>query len=163
LADQVTQATKRALAWSAAMQNRDGGWGAFDKNNDAEFLCKVPFADHNAMIDPSWPDLSARGSESFGKLKIDQHTRGRLGDVVRGAVAYIRDNQYEDGSWYGRWGVNYIYGTWQCIVGLTAVGVSTEDDAVRRGAEWLISCQQQSGAWGETCDSYENPNLKGIG
>ena len=163
LVDQVSRATKRAVAWSAAMQNRDGGWGAFDKNNDAEFLCKVPFADHNAMIDPSWPDLSARVIESFGKLKIDQHTRGRLGDVVRGAVAYIRDNQYEDGSWYGRWGVNYIYGTWQCIVGLTAVGVSTEDDAVRRGAEWLISCQQQSGAWGETCDSYENPNLKGIG
>ncbi|MEW4452629.1 terpene cyclase/mutase family protein [Bremerella sp. JC817] len=163
LLDKVTSATKRALAWSAEMQNHDGGWGAFDKNNDAEFLCKVPFADHNAMIDPSWPDLSARVIESFGQLGVHHQSRGKLGDVVRKAVDYIRDNQYEDGSWYGRWGVNYIYGTWQCLVGLAAVGISLDDPMIQKGAEWLIGCQQQSGAWGETCDSYENPNLKGIG
>ncbi|MBI1247624.1 squalene--hopene cyclase [bacterium] len=163
LLDRVSAAAKRALAWSAEMQNHDGGWGAFDKNNDAEFLCKVPFADHNAMIDPSWPDLSARVIESFGLLGIRQTSRGKLGDVVRKAVTYIRENQHEDGSWYGRWGVNYIYGTWQCLVGLTEVGIPTNDPAVEKGAEWLIGCQQQSGAWGETCDSYENPNLKGIG
>jgi len=161
--DQISGAIKRALKWTAAMQNHDGGWGAFDKNNDAEFLCKVPFADHNAMIDPSWPDLAARVMEGMGKLGIHQHGRGLLGDVVRKSVQYIRDNQYEDGSWYGRWGVNYIYGTWQCLVGLTEVGVSTDDPAIVRGADWLESCQQQSGAWGETCDSYENPALKGIG
>ncbi|MEW4564086.1 terpene cyclase/mutase family protein [Bremerella sp. JC770] len=163
LLDKVSGATKRALAWSAEMQNHDGGWGAFDKNNDAEFLCKVPFADHNAMIDPSWPDLSARVIEAYGLLGVTQSSRGKLGDVVRKAVTYIRDNQHQDGSWFGRWGVNYVYGTWQCLVGLTAVGIPTDDEAVQRGAQWLIDTQQQCGAWGETCDSYENPNLKGIG
>lgn len=163
LLDKISSATKRALAWSADMQSHDGGWGAFDKNNDAEFLCKVPFADHNAMIDPSWPDLSARVIESFGLLGVHQHSRGKLGDVVRNAISYIRENQHYDGSWYGRWGVNYIYGTWQCLVGLVAVGISTDDEMIQRGAKWLKGCQQQSGAWGETCDSYENPNLKGIG
>lgn len=163
LLDKVSGAAKRALAWSAEMQNHDGGWGAFDKNNDAEFLCQVPFADHNAMIDPSWPDLSARVIESFGLLGVHQHSRGKLGDVVRKAVGYIRENQHHDGSWYGRWGVNYIYGTWQCLVGLTVVGIPTDDEAVQRGAAWLIGCQQESGAWGETCDSYENPDLKGLG
>ncbi|WP_234824354.1 terpene cyclase/mutase family protein [Bremerella cremea] len=163
LLDKVSGATKRALAWSADMQNHDGGWGAFDKNNDAEFLCKVPFADHNAMIDPSWPDLSARVIESFGLLGVSQHSRGKLGDVVRKAITYIRENQHYDGSWYGRWGVNYVYGTWQCLVGLVAVGIPTDDEMIQRGAAWLKGCQQQSGAWGETCDSYENPNLKGIG
>lgn len=163
LLDKVSGATKRALAWSAEMQNHDGGWGAFDKNNDAEFLCKVPFADHNAMIDPSWPDLSARVIEAYGLLGVTQSSHGKLGDVVRKAITYIRDNQHEDGSWFGRWGVNYVYGTWQCLVGLTAVGIPTDDEAVQRGAQWLLDTQQQSGAWGETCDSYENPNLKGIG
>jgi len=161
--DKICSATKRGLAWTAAMQNNDGGWGAFDRNNDAEFLCKVPFADHNAMIDPSWPDLTARVLESFGRLGIQQNVRGNLGEVTDRAVNYIRSEQEEDGSWFGRWGVNYIYGTWQCIVGLTEVGIPTDDPAIVRGAEWLISCQQQSGGWGETCNSYENPNLKGIG
>lgn len=163
LQDGVSAATKRALTWIAAMQNRDGGWGAFDKDNDAEFLCQVPFADHNAMIDPSTPDLAARVIEALGQFEITQQSKGKLGDVVRKSVAYIRESQYDDGSWFGRWGVNYIYGTWQCLVGLTAVGVSTDDAAIQRGAQWLLNCQQPCGGWGETCDTYENEAAKGSG
>ena len=101
-----------------AMQNRDGGWGAFDRDNDRHFLCYVPFADHNAMIDPSTPDLCGRVLEALGKLGR------RVGDPhVDRAVEFVRRTQEADGSWFGRWGVNYIYGTWQVLTGLVEVGV----------------------------------------
>jgi squalene-hopene/tetraprenyl-beta-curcumene cyclase len=156
--DKLAGASQRAVAWVMAMQNRDGGWGAFDRNNDHEFLCHVPFADHNAMIDPSTPDLAGRVLEMLGQL-------GRkVGDpAVDRAVKYIRDNQEADGSWFGRWGVNYIYGTWQVLVGLRAVGVPTDDPAMVRGANWLLAYQQPSGGWGETPDSYAKPHLRGQG
>ena len=112
------------------MQNRDGGWGAFDRNNNREFLCHVPFADHNAMIDPSTPDLTGRVLEALGQLGR------RLGDpAVDRAVAYLRAAQKADGSWFGRWGVNYIYGTWQALTGLAAVGVPADDPAMVGGRE----------------------------
>ena len=112
-ASEPLAAIDRGLRWLLAMQNRDGGWGAFDRNNDREFLCHVPFADHNAMIDPSTPDLTGRVLEALGQLGR------RLGDpAVDRAVAYVRRTQNADGSWFGRWGVNYIYGTWQSLVGL---------------------------------------------
>ncbi len=146
------------LRWLLAMQNRDGGWGAFDRNNDHRFLCYVPFADHNAMIDPSTPDLAARVLEAFGQLGR------RLGDpAVDRAVAYIRREQGADGSWFGRWGVNYIYGTWQAITGLTAVGVPTDDPAIVAGVQWLLAHQQPCGGWGESPDTYEFPHLRGQG
>jgi squalene-hopene/tetraprenyl-beta-curcumene cyclase len=151
-------AIERAERWLVAMQNSDGGWGAFDKDNDHEFLCHVPFADHNAMIDPSSPDLAARALEALGKLGR------RIGDpVVDRGVAYLRQSQEADGSWFGRWGVNYIYGTWQVIVGLRAVGIPADDEAIVAGVNWLLACQQASGAWGESCDSYEDSRLKGQG
>jgi squalene-hopene/tetraprenyl-beta-curcumene cyclase len=141
-----------------AMQNRDGGWGAFDRDNDREFLCYVPFADHNAMIDPSTPDLTARVLEALGQLGR------RFGDsAIDHAVAYLRRTQEADGSWFGRWGVNYIYGTWQALVGLTAVGVRTDDPAVVAGADWLIAFQQSNGGWGESPDSYAEPHKRGQG
>ncbi|MFI4875089.1 MAG: prenyltransferase/squalene oxidase repeat-containing protein [Blastopirellula sp. JB062] len=161
--EQAAAATHRAVAWIAAMQNKDGGWGAFDRNNDAEFLCHVPFADHNAMIDPSTPDLSARVIEALGRLGVSIDSPGKLGDVVRRAVAYVRENQLSDGSWFGRWGVNYIYGTWQCIVGLRAVGVSVDDPAIKQGKLWLLAHQQACGGWGESCATYEDPSLRGQG
>jgi squalene-hopene/tetraprenyl-beta-curcumene cyclase len=148
----LTAAGERARRWMLAMQNRDGGWGAFDKDNDSQFLCRVPFADHNAMIDPSTPDLTARVLEAlalWGTQPDEPH--------IERAIAYLRRTQERDGSWFGRWGVNYIYGTWQPLVGLTAAGVPTDDPVVRRGVNWLLSVQQACGGWGESADSYEHP------
>jgi squalene-hopene/tetraprenyl-beta-curcumene cyclase len=156
--DGIAAAIDRGLHWLLAMQNDDGGWGAFDRNNNRQFLCYIPFADHNAMIDPSTPDLSARVLEALGGLGQ------RVGDaVVDRAVAYLRRSQEPDGSWYGRWGVNYIYGTWQALAGLAAVGVADDDPAVAAGAHWLLAHQQPSGAWGESADSYAEPSLRGQG
>ena len=156
--ERSTVAIEQGLRWMLAMQNTDGGWGAFDRNNDREFLCYVPFADHNAMIDPSTPDLSGRVLEALGKLGR------RVGDpVVDRAIAYIRRAQLADGSWFGRWGVNYIYGTWQVLTGLAEVGVSNDDPAIVAGANWLLAHQQPSGGWGESPDSYDHPELRGQG
>ncbi|MEO8499078.1 MAG: squalene--hopene cyclase, partial [Planctomycetota bacterium] len=116
--DRVDAACNRALRWILAMQNRDGGWGAFDKDNDLEFLCHVPFADHNAMIDPSTPDITARVLEALAAFDL------AVGEpAVDRAVRYLRQTQEADGSWFGRWGVNYIYGTWQVVSGLARIGV----------------------------------------
>ena len=141
-----------------AMQNRDGGWGAFDRDNDHEFLCHVPFADHNAMIDPSTPDLTGRVLEMLGQLGR------RVGDpAVDRAVAYLRRTQEADGSWFGRWGVNYIYGTWQALVGLAAVACRPTIRRSSAGANWLLAYQQPCGGWGESPDSYAQPHLRGQG
>ncbi len=156
--DDIAGATKRAANWIQAMQNRDGGWGAFDRDNTAEFLCHVPFADHNAMIDPSSPDLAARILESLASMGK------RVGDTaIDRGIAYLRGSQEADGSWFGRWGVNYIYGTWQALMGLTAVGIKQDDPAVVAGAQWLVAHQQPSGGWGESADSYADPKLRGQG
>ncbi len=154
----VTESIARARRWVTAMQNDDGGWAAFDRNNNRRFLCYVPFADHNAMIDPSSPDLTGRVLEALGSLGA------RVGQrPVDRAVAYLRRTQEPDGSWFGRWGVNYIYGTWQALSGLVAVGVAREDPAVVAGAQWLLAHQQACGGWGESADTYEKPYLRGQG
>jgi squalene-hopene/tetraprenyl-beta-curcumene cyclase len=154
----MTCAIERGERWMLAMQNRDGGWGAFDRDNDRDFLCHVPFADHNAMIDPSTPDLTARVLEALGRLG---HRVGA--PAVDRAVRYLRETQEADGSWFGRWGVNYLYGAWQALAGLAEVGVATDDPAIAAGAEWLICHQQPSGGWGESADSYARPHLRGQG
>jgi squalene-hopene/tetraprenyl-beta-curcumene cyclase len=154
----VVGACDRARRWMLAMQNRDGGWGAFDRDNDAEFLCRVPFADHNAMIDPSTPDLAGRAVEALSMWGQ------RPGDAaIQGGVEFLRRTQERDGAWQGRWGVNYIYGTWQALVGLSAAGVPTTDPAVKRGANWLLTHQHACGGWGESADSYEEPESRGRG
>ncbi len=154
----VNAAIDRARAWLEAMQNSDGGWGAFDRDNNCELLCKVPFADHNAMIDPSSPDLAGRVLEAFGRIGV------RLGHpAVDRAVAYLRRSQEADGCWYGRWGVNYVYGTWQAIEGLRAVGVPAEDPAVATAADWLVAHQRPCGGWGESPDSYSCRDRAGRG
>ncbi len=156
--DRTAGAIARAERWLLAMQNRDGGWGAFDRDNTSEFLCHVPFADHNAMIDPSTPDLAARVLESLGCLGR------RVGNpVVDRAMKYLRATQEADGAWFGRWGVNYIYGTWQVIAGMRAVGVSEKDPSIVAALNWLIAHQQPSGGWGESADSYADPHLRGQG
>lgn len=153
-----SQAIAGGQRWLLTMQNRDGGWGAFDRDNDQQFLCYVPFADHNAMIDPSTPDLTARVLEALG------HLGHRVGHpAVDRAVDYLRASQEADGSWFGRWGVNYVYGTWQVLTGLRAIGVGPDDPMMRTGANWLLAYQQASGGWGESADSYAQPHLRGQG
>jgi squalene cyclase len=156
---ETTAAVQSGLRWLFGMQNKDGGWAAFDRDNTKEFLCKVPFADHNAMIDPSTPDLTGRVMESLGRLgfRVGEHKE------IDRVVKYMRKEQQADGSWFGRWGVNYIYGTWQALTGLTAVGVPADDPAVQSGAQWLLTHQHSTGGWGESPDSYEDPPLRGSG
>ncbi|HTM54191.1 MAG TPA: prenyltransferase/squalene oxidase repeat-containing protein [Pirellulales bacterium] len=156
--DRAAAAGQRALHWVLALQNRDGGWGAFDRDNDHEFLCHVPFADHNAMIDPSTPDLTGRVLEMLGIYGFNPKN-----PVCQRAIHYMRRTQEADGSWFGRWGVNYVYGTWQALVGLASIGISPQDPMMRAGRDWLLGCQQSCGGWGESPDSYANPKLAGQG
>ncbi|MBI2479893.1 MAG: squalene--hopene cyclase [Planctomycetia bacterium] len=156
--DRIDAACDRALRWILAMQNHDGGWGAFDKDNNLEFLCHVPFADHNAMIDPSTPDITARVLEAVAQFDLSVGHSG-----VDRAVSYLRKTQESDGSWFGRWGVNYIYGTWQVVSGLARIGVPREDSMLQRGAQWLLDHQQPCGGWGESARSYDDPSMKGHG
>ena len=151
-------AMRRGINWLKAMQSRDGGWGAFDADNTREVLTKVPFADHNAMIDPSTADITARVLESFAGLGIRPDS-----DVHKRALDFIWNDQQPDHCWYGRWGVNYIYGTWQVIVGLVANGISASDPRIRRAVIWLKDHQQDCGGWGETASSYDDPTLRGTG
>jgi squalene-hopene/tetraprenyl-beta-curcumene cyclase len=152
------QLFKRALGWQMSFQCRDGGWAAFDKEITRHWLEDMPFADHNAILDPTCSDLTARTLELLGYIGFNP---GRVS--VRRAVQYLIDTQEDDGSWYGRWGVNYIYGTWQVLRGLRAIGEDMTQDWILRGRDWLESCQNDDGGWGETCASYENPDLKGKG
>jgi squalene-hopene/tetraprenyl-beta-curcumene cyclase len=153
------QATmRRGVDWLLAMQNKDGGWAAFDPDIDNQVLTQVPFADHNAMLDPSCADITARVVELLGGL-------GYSADhpAVKRGLNYLWKTQEPDGCWYGRWGVNYIYGTWQVLVGLRAIGFDMNDPRVVRAADWLVSVQQADGGWGESCRSYEDPAWKGRG
>lgn len=154
----TAEALARAEGWILAMQNRDGGWGAFDRDNNWQFLCHVPFADHNAMIDPSSPDLAARVLEALGQRGL-----GQGHPAVDKGLAYLKKTQESDGSWFGRWGVNYIYGTWQVLQGMQAIGVPHDDPAVQAAAAWLLAYQQPCGGWGETPNSYAEPSLRGQG
>ena len=148
----------RAINWLLAMQNRDGGWAAFDKDIDKRILERVPFADHNAMLDPSCPDITARVLEALG------HYGFRVGQPpVDAAVRFILNRQEESGAWFGRCGVNYIYGTWQVLVGLHAIGFDVTAPVVRRAVRWLKEAQNEDGGWGESCKSYDDPATAGQG
>jgi squalene-hopene/tetraprenyl-beta-curcumene cyclase len=151
-------AFKRALGWQMSFQCRDGGWAAFDKDVTKSWLEDMPFADHNAILDPTCSDLTARTIELLGYLGSDRRER-----AVARAISHLKATQCDDGSWYGRWGVNYIYGTWQVLRGLRAIGYDMNESWVRRGRDWLASCQNEDGGWGESCGSYDDPALKGKG
>ncbi len=155
-------AIRRGVRWILAMQNKDGGWGAFDKDNDREIYTRVPFADHNAMIDPSTADLTARMLEMFGRIGVDPR-HPVVQPCVEKALDFVWKDQDPDGAWYGRWGVNYLYGTWQCLVGLEKIGVPTHHPRIRDAVRWLESVQQENGGWGETPASYDDPSLRGQG
>ncbi len=148
----------RGIRWVLAMQCQDGGWGAFDADNTREVLTRVPFADHNAMIDPPTADITARVLEMFGRLGADV----RHPQLQRG-LEFVWKEQETDASWVGRWGVNCLYGTWQCLVGLRAIGIEAADTRMQSAANWLKSRQQACGGWGETALSYDEPALRGQG
>jgi squalene-hopene/tetraprenyl-beta-curcumene cyclase len=143
--------------WLVSMQNKDGGWGAFDRDNDRTILNQIPFADHNAMLDPSSPDVTARVLECLGRYGwTTSHPR------VQRALAYLRREQLADGPWYGRWGVNYVYAASGVLRALAAVGLKN-DAAMIKAVEWLRSVQNNDGGFGESCKSYDDPSLMGRG
>ncbi len=148
----------RGVPWLLAFQNGDGGWAAFDKTQHREVLEHIPFADHNAMQDPSCPDIAGRVMESLGYNGL------RVGHpAIDRAVAFVRREQDDCGAWWGRWGVNYVYGSWQVLAGLRSVGQDMAAGWVVRAADWLRSVQQPDGSFGETIASYDDPSLKGTG
>jgi squalene-hopene/tetraprenyl-beta-curcumene cyclase len=153
----LEQAVSRGLAWTLSMQNRDGGWGAFDRDNNCAFLTRVPFADHNAMIDPSTADVTGRVLECLGR-------RGWSAShpIVKRGVKFLERDQTAEGAWYGRWGVNYVYGTSWVLRAMEALGLAAQP-CCQRAAAWLRSVQNADGGWGESCASYDDPNLKGKG
>ncbi len=149
---------KRGMDWMMAFQCKDGGWAAFDKDCTKGILEKVPFADHNAMLDPECADITARILELLGyeNYPVDHP------QIQRG-IQFVKDEQEDDGSWYGRWGVNYIYGTWQVLRGMRALKVNMNQPWLMRGRDWLESVQRPDGGWGERCNTYDDPVYKGQG
>ncbi|HEX7125361.1 MAG TPA: squalene--hopene cyclase [Thermodesulfobacteriota bacterium] len=144
------EAVRRGVAWLLAMQSSNGGWGAFDVDNDRLVLNQIPFADHGALLDPPTADLTGRCLEVLAHVGYDR----RFGPAAR-AIAFLRREQEPDGSWYGRWGVNYLYGTWSVLAGLAAIGEPMDQPYVRRAVDWLLARQRADGGWGESCASYE--------
>ena len=150
-------AMRRGIQWLLSMQNRDGGWGAFDRDNNRKFLCNIPFADHNAMIDPSTADVTARVVECLGRYGWSaEHP------VIQCAVKFLLQDQSKDGSWFGRWGVNYIYGTSGVLRALETVSLATREFC-KRAVSWLRSVQKVDGSFGESLLSYDVPSTKGQG
>ncbi|BBL74515.1 squalene--hopene cyclase [Methylomagnum ishizawai] len=145
---------RRAGNWIAGMASENGGWGAFDADNTYYYLNNIPFADHGALLDPPTADVSGR---CVMFLASDKQRRAEFQPVIDAGIAYLRQEQEADGSWFGRWGTNYIYGTWSVLVGFEAAGMSKDDPAMRRAAAWLKSVQRPDGSWGEDNLTYHDP------
>jgi squalene-hopene/tetraprenyl-beta-curcumene cyclase len=152
------EVTQRGVDWVFAMQCKNGGWASFDKDNTKKMFESIPFADHNAMIDPPTVDITGRILEmlaSYGYTRRDKR--------VEKAVQFILKEQEPDGSWFGRWGVNYLYGTFLVLRGLEAMEYSYLEPSVQQAAEWIRMVQNPDGGWGETCGTYDDPNQRGVG
>ncbi len=158
LGDGAQEVAGRATRWLRAMQSRNGGWGAFDRDNTRTFVTQIPFADFGATLDPPTEDVTAHILEW---LMLDG---ARTNDAaVRRAVSYLHATQDDDGSWFGRWGVNYIYGTGAALPALVLAGERSDSPRVRTAVDWLLAHQNRDGGWGESCASYEDPTWKGRG
>ncbi|MGR9088383.1 MAG: squalene--hopene cyclase, partial [Gammaproteobacteria bacterium] len=149
---------QRAAGWIAGMQSSNGGYGAFDADNTHYYLNQIPFADHGALLDPPTADVSGRCIMLLGKLAV-RHLE--YADVVDNCIAYLRAQQESDGSWFGRWGTNYIYGTWSVLYGFEAAGIPRNDPGIRKAVLWLKSKQRADGGWGEDNVSYHNETVRG--
>jgi squalene-hopene/tetraprenyl-beta-curcumene cyclase len=150
------EAARRGYRWVCAMQSRNGGWAAFDRDNDKQILAAVPYADFMTPLDPTSADVTAHGVELIGKIEAGS-------PALKKAVAYLKKTQEPDGTWYGRWGVNYIYGTGLVLESLKAAKEAAGQDYIIRAADWLRSRQNEDGGWGETCETYAVPELRGKG
>jgi squalene-hopene/tetraprenyl-beta-curcumene cyclase len=150
--DDYGESVRRALDWLVGMQSTNGGFAAFDADNTYYSLNKIPFADHGALLDPPTSDVTARVVTVLAKIARPQDRT-----ALARALAYLRENQESDGSWFGRWGTNYIYGTWSALTALAQAGLSGQDPAVRKAVEWLQGRQNADGGWGESNDTYARP------
>jgi squalene-hopene/tetraprenyl-beta-curcumene cyclase len=148
----------QAVNWVLGMQNKDGSWGAFDIGNDHEYLNNIPFADHGALVDPGTADLTARCVELLAMLGYDQNF-----PPLHKALQFLENDQEEFGAWYGRWGVNYIYGTWSVLAAVGVIGEDVAKPYIRKAIAWLKDIQNADGGWGESCNSYDDPILRGKG
>jgi squalene-hopene/tetraprenyl-beta-curcumene cyclase len=149
---------RQAIEWVFAMQCRDGGWASFDVDNDRMVFTQIPFADHNAMLDPPTADITGRTLEMLARYGYDaSHPR------LRPSIEFIKREQEPDGAWFGRWGVNYLYGTWQVLKGLAVIGEDMSQPYVQKAVKWLMDHQNGDGGWGETCLTYDDPSLRGQG
>jgi squalene-hopene/tetraprenyl-beta-curcumene cyclase len=156
--EETRAAKEKGIQWCLSMQSEDGGWAAFDKDNTLTILNKIPFGDHEAMVDYPTADITGRMLEVMGAFGLDRnHPRARRG------LEFIKKAQEADGCWWGRWGVNYIYGTWSVLRGLRAIGEDLQAPYIRAAVNWLKGCQNPDGGWGETCESYRRPELRGQG
>ena len=152
------QVSQRAIEWEFAMQCRNGGWVSFDKDNTKMIFQYIPFADHNAMLDPPTVDITGRILEMLANYGYDRSDKR-----VEKAIKFILSEQESDGSWFGRWGVNYIYGTFLVLRGLDAIGFDHNEPQIQQAAEWIRMVQNSDGGWGETCGSYDDPDTRGVG
>ncbi|TWB70907.1 squalene-hopene/tetraprenyl-beta-curcumene cyclase [Nitrospirillum amazonense] len=139
----------RGAEWVEGLQSRNGGWGAFDADNTHYYLNYIPFSDHGALLDPPTSDVTGRCLGMMAQLGADKD-----GKAMREGVDYLLKEQEKDGSWFGRWGVNYIYGTWSALNGLNAAGLPPDHPAMKRAVDWLVQIQNPDGGWGEDCESY---------
>ena len=148
---------QRAAEWICGMQSKNGGFASFDADNDHTYLNEIPFADHGALLDPPTEDVSGRCVMFLAQLAP------KYKSVEKNCLDYLFRSQEPDGSWFGRWGTNYIYGTWSVLMGLEEAGIGREHEPVRRAAAWLKNVQRADGGWGEGCDTYFDPSKRGQG
>jgi squalene-hopene/tetraprenyl-beta-curcumene cyclase len=146
--ERYRESLERAASWVLALQSKNGGWGAFDADNTHHYLNAIPFADHGALLDPPTVDVTARCVSMLAQLGYRDHP------AVRRGLEFLKREQEPDGSWHGRWGVNYVYGTWSALCALNAAGEDPGQPAIRKAVAWLESRQRDDGGWGEDCRTY---------